>query len=156
MRRSEGPHSVAWEQRLPRVFAALNNQTTRLTGKKPAGAIKEKTVAAEPLTPYFRSVRGERKDTALRRERLLFFSTRRVGRWRAKSDRPDLVFRSLHTVFYYLLDGPGRSFMREELIVVPSNTLPLLSILFPLPVPPRCPRHRSPQRMFPSSKASGI
>ena len=40
--------STAWVKRLPEVVDALNNEVTRLTGKKPAAAIREKTVAAKP------------------------------------------------------------------------------------------------------------
>ena len=38
----EGQRSTAWVKRLPQVVAALNNEVTSLTGKKPAVAIKEK------------------------------------------------------------------------------------------------------------------
>jgi len=34
----------------------LNKEVTRLTGKKPAEAIKKKTVSANPFTPYLRPV----------------------------------------------------------------------------------------------------
>lgn len=37
-----GQRSTAWAKRLPDVVAALNNEVTRLTGKKPAVAIKAK------------------------------------------------------------------------------------------------------------------
>ena len=41
-------------------MATLNNEVTRLIGMKPAVAIKEKDVSANPLTPYSRPV-GERE-----------------------------------------------------------------------------------------------
>ena len=44
MRLPEGERSTAWVKRLPEVVSALNNEETRLTGKKPAVAIKEKAV----------------------------------------------------------------------------------------------------------------
>ena len=47
-----GYRSTAWVKRLPAVVSALNNEVTRLTGKKPAQAIKEKTVSSKPATPY--------------------------------------------------------------------------------------------------------
>ena len=56
MRLPEGQRSTAWVKRLPEVVAALNNEVTRLSGKKPAVAIKEKGVAAKPSTPYSRPV----------------------------------------------------------------------------------------------------
>ena len=40
MRLPEGQRSTEWVQRLPEVVAALNNEVTSLTGKKPAVAIK--------------------------------------------------------------------------------------------------------------------
>ena len=43
-------------KRLPEVVSALNNEVTRLTGKKPAEAIKEKSVYSKPATPYSRPV----------------------------------------------------------------------------------------------------
>ncbi|KAL9954920.1 hypothetical protein ACROYT_G042506 [Oculina patagonica] len=51
-----GQRSTAWVKRLPEVIAALNNEVTRLTGKKPSEAIKLKAVAAKPSTPYLRPV----------------------------------------------------------------------------------------------------
>ena len=47
---------TAWVKRLPVVVSALNNEVTRLTGKKPAEAIKVKAVSATPSTPYLRPV----------------------------------------------------------------------------------------------------
>ena len=48
--------STAWVKRLLDVVSALNNEVTRLTGKKPAQAIKEKAVSAKPATPYMPAV----------------------------------------------------------------------------------------------------
>jgi len=56
----EGQRSTAWVKRLPEVVSALNNAVTSLIGKKPAVAIKEKSVYARPSTPYSRPV-GKRK-----------------------------------------------------------------------------------------------
>ncbi|KAL9972987.1 hypothetical protein ACROYT_G019389 [Oculina patagonica] len=57
-----GQRSTAWVKRLPEVIAALNNEVTRLTGKKPSEAIKLKAVAAKPSTPYLRPVgKSEKK-----------------------------------------------------------------------------------------------
>ena len=60
MRLPTGQRSTAWVKRLHEVVAALNNEVTSLTGKKPAEAIKEKAVAAKPSTTYSRPV-GERE-----------------------------------------------------------------------------------------------
>ena len=43
-----GQRSTEWVARLPAVISALNKEVTRLTGKKPAEAIKKKTVSAKP------------------------------------------------------------------------------------------------------------
>ena len=51
-----GQGSTAWVKRLPGVVAALNNEVTRLTGKKPSVAIKEKAVSSKPSTPYLRPI----------------------------------------------------------------------------------------------------
>ena len=48
--------STEWFKRLPEVVSALNNEVTRLIGKKPAEAIKEKSVYSKPATPYSRPV----------------------------------------------------------------------------------------------------
>ena len=56
MRKPGGQQSTQWVKRLPAVVSALNNEVTRLTGKKPAEAIKEKAVFAKPSTPYLRPV----------------------------------------------------------------------------------------------------
>jgi len=56
----EGKRSTAWVKRLPEVVSALNNEVTSLIGKKPAIAIKEKSVYGRPSTPYTRPV-GKRK-----------------------------------------------------------------------------------------------
>ena len=48
--------STEWFKRLPEVVSALNNEVTRLIGKKPAEAIKEKSIYSKPATPYSRPV----------------------------------------------------------------------------------------------------
>jgi len=57
----EGKRSTAWVTRLPEVVSALNNEVTSLISKKPAVAIKEKSVYARPSTPYTRPVRKCKK-----------------------------------------------------------------------------------------------
>ena len=56
MRLPEGKRSMAWVKRLPEVVLALNNEVTSLIDKKPAVAIKEKSLYARPSTPYSRPV----------------------------------------------------------------------------------------------------
>ena len=56
-----GSRSTARVKRLPAVVSALNNEVTRLTGKKPAQAIKEKAVSSKPATLYMRPVGANEK-----------------------------------------------------------------------------------------------
>jgi len=56
IRLPEGYRSTAWVKRFQEVVSALNNEATSLIGKKPAVAIKEKSVYAMPSTPYSRPV----------------------------------------------------------------------------------------------------
>ena len=64
----EGLRSTAWVKRLPDVIAALNNEVRRLTGKKPAVAIKDKAVSAKPSTPYARAVGVNENKIPLKRK----------------------------------------------------------------------------------------
>lgn len=43
------------------VVSALNDEVTRLIGKRPTKAIKEETIAAKPSTPYHRPVGANEK-----------------------------------------------------------------------------------------------
>ena len=48
--------AAAWVKRLPEVEILLNNEVPQLTGKKPAAAIKEKTLVSRPSTRFTRPV----------------------------------------------------------------------------------------------------
>ena len=48
MRLPSGERSTEWAKRLPSVVAALNDEVTRLTGKKPSDAIKAKILTQKP------------------------------------------------------------------------------------------------------------
>ena len=48
MRLPSGERSTEWAKRLPSVVAALNEEVTRLTGKKPSDAIKAKILTQKP------------------------------------------------------------------------------------------------------------
>ena len=54
--KQSGQRSTKWVKRIPSVVSALNNDVTRLTGKKPGEAIKEKCVFSKPATPYSKAV----------------------------------------------------------------------------------------------------
>ena len=55
--------STTWVKRLPEVVAALNNEVTSLIAKKPADAIKEKSVYSKPSTKYTRPVGKMKKNS---------------------------------------------------------------------------------------------
>ena len=124
--------STVWVKRLPDVVSALNNEVTRLTGKKPAYAIKEKNIVSKPSTPYSRPVGvNEKKLPPLINVRYLY----QPGELEGGTKRATGPIWSLKVyqvvknmtkpnepVVYYLSDGPKRGFVREELLVVPPNT----------------------------------
>ena len=131
MRLPEGQRSTAWVGRLPKVVSALNNEVTNLIGMKPAVAIKERAVYSKPSTPYVRPV-GERKKLlpSLVQVRYLYQPGELEGGvkratdpiWSLKVYRIERSFtKPEQPVLYYLHDGPKRSFIREELLVIPPN-----------------------------------
>ena len=125
--------STAWVKRLPDVVAALNNTVTRLIGKKPADAIREMAVASKPATPYMRPVGvQERKLPPQAHVRYLYYPGELEGGGRRATDPiwslkvykiQKVVTKPETPVVYYLLDGPKRGFVREELMVVPLGTV---------------------------------
>ena len=129
---SEGKRSTAWMKRLPEVVAALNNEITSLTGKKPAKAIKQKSVFAKPSSSYKRPVGMKEKVLPyIVRVRFLYLpgelegGTKRATDpvWSLKVFNIETMIQKTDTpVMYYLRDGPKRSFVREELLVVPPDT----------------------------------
>ena len=125
--------STAWVKRLPEVVSALNNTVTRLIGKKPADAIREKAVASKPATPYMRPVGvNERKLPPQAHVRYLYYPGEREGGGRRATDPiwslkvyniQKVVTKPETPAVYYLFDGPKRGFVREELMVVPPGTV---------------------------------
>ncbi|KAL9982940.1 hypothetical protein ACROYT_G005055 [Oculina patagonica] len=127
-----GQRSTAWVKRLQEVVAALNNEVTRLTGKKPSEAIKVKAIATKPSTPYLRPVgKSEKKLPSSVNVRYLYQPGElECGGKRATDPIWSLKVFSLEravmkpneAVLYYLQDGPKRGFVRKELLVVPPDT----------------------------------
>ena len=125
--------STAWVKRLPEVVSSLNNEVTRLIGKKPAVAIREKAVASKPATTYMRPVgENERKLPLYAHVRYLYYPGELEGGGRRATDPiwslkvfkiQKVVTKPETPVVYYLLDGPKRGFVREELMVVPLGTV---------------------------------
>ena len=124
--------STVWVKRLPDVVNALNNEVTRLTGKKPASAIKEKNIVSKPSTPYSRPVGvNEKKLPPLINVKYLYQPGELEGGTKRATDpiwslKVYQVVKNMtkpnEPVVYYLSDGPKRGFVREELLVVPPNT----------------------------------
>ena len=124
--------STVWVKRLPDVVNALNNEVTRLTGKKPASAIKEKNIVSKPSTSYSRPVGvNEKKLPPLINVRYLYQPGELEGGTKRATDpiwslKVYQVVKNMtkpnEPVVYYLSDGPKRGFVREELLVVPPNT----------------------------------
>ena len=128
-----GEQSREWVRRLPAVVAALNGEVTRLTGKRPEDAIRARSVPQRPSSVVSGRATGleERKFPSTVGVRYLYqpgeleggrrratdpvwsLEVHRLGRSVTKSGEP---------VLYYLLDGPTRGFVREELLVVPPDT----------------------------------
>jgi len=128
----EGQRSTAWVKRLPDVVKALNNEVTRLTGKKPSVAIKERGVVAMPSTPYSRPLGvDEKKLPPNVKARYLYQPGELEGGTKRATDPvwslkvytlERAVDKLGEPVLYYFHDGPKRGFVREELLVVPPNT----------------------------------
>ena len=133
MRLPLGGRSTEWVQRLPAVVSALNGEVTRLTGKRPSEAIRAKSVSGEPSS----TVPG--RPVGLQEQKLpsgvgvcYLYQPGEIegGRHRATDPVWSLqvyrlgrsVAKSGAPVVYYLIDGPLRGFVREELLVVPSDT----------------------------------
>ena len=118
-------------KRLSEVVSALN-EVTNLIGKKPAVAIKQKAVYARPSTSYSRPVgKSEKILPSLAQVCYLYQPGELEGGvkratdpiWSLKVYSIERSFTKLdQPVLYYLCDGPKRSFVREELLVVPPNT----------------------------------
>ena len=127
-----GQRSTEWVKRLPEVVSALNNEVTRLIGKKPAQAIKEKAVSSTPSTPYSRPVGVNEKKLPPRVNVRYFYQPGELeggGRratdpiWSLKVYNIErVVTKPDEPVVYYLFDGPKRGFVREELMVVSTDT----------------------------------
>lgn len=138
MRLPPGERSSEWVARLPAVVSALNGEVTHLTGKKPSDAIRFKSVAQKPSSVVTgRSVGlGEPllpSDTLVR---YLYAPGELEGGRRRATD--PVWSLSVHTVrnvvrqtgqpaLYYLVGGPARGFVREEMLLVPEKILTCFS-----------------------------
>ena len=129
-----GERSREWVNRLPAVVAAINNEVTRLIGKKPVDAIKAKLVAQKPssVTPgRLVGIKEQKLPSDVRVRYLYQPGELEGGQHRRATDAiwslqvyrlARAVAKSGAPVVYYLESGPARGFVREELLVVPSDT----------------------------------
>ena len=127
-----GTEWTEWVTRLPAVISALNKEVTRLTGKKPAEAIKKKTVAANPSTPYLRPVGVNEIKLPSGSSVRYFYQPGELEGGRRRATDPiwslkvyeieKIMIKPDAPVIYYLFAGPKRWFVREELLVVPPDT----------------------------------
>jgi len=127
-----GQQSTAWVKRLPDIVTALNGEVTRLTGKKPAVAIKGKVVSAKPSTPESRPVGVDEKKLPSNVNICYLYQSGKLEGGTKRATDPiwslkvfmleRCVARSDEPVLYYLHEGPKQGFVCEELLVVPPNT----------------------------------
>ena len=125
--KNSNKRSTEWVKRLPEIVSALKNEVTRLIGKKPAEAIKEKSVYSKPSTPYSRPVGlNEKKLTPQLNVRYLYQPGELEGGGKRATDPiwslkvyniEKVVTKPKEPIMYYLYDGPKRGLM-----VVPSDT----------------------------------
>ena len=133
MRLPEGQRSTEWVVRLPAVVSALNNEVTRLTGKKPKDAIKAPSVTQKPSSVVPGRTVGfkEQKLASGVGVRYLYQPGELEGGRRRATDPvwslqvyrlARSVTKTGSPVVYYLEEGPQRGFVREELMIVPADT----------------------------------
>ena len=124
--------SRVWVKRLPDVLKTLNSQSIRITGKEPEKAIKLKEVDIKSVK-YERPVGlSEKRLPPGVKVRYLLAPGEDEGGERRRATDPTYSIKIYNLsrsvvspnqpVLYYLLDGPRRSFVREELQVVPEDT----------------------------------
>ena len=113
MRLPEGLRFTAWVKRLPEVVSALNNEVTRLMGKKPAEERKTRLLQ-NPL--LFITDLSEWKEKIFHQCVHAVSLPARSGLWKSTTLK-NLSPKQMN--MYYLQDGPKRGFAREELLVVP-------------------------------------
>ena len=127
--RGKNVRSMEWVSRLPDVIKALNNETTRLIGKKPAEAITMKEIKISSSKPI------KDKEYLLPpgvKIRYLYQPGELEGGERRRATDPiwSLNTYEIKQVFgkdpitYYISGpkAPKRGFVRQELMVVPSDT----------------------------------
>ena len=134
MSSDDNERSREWVERLPAVLKSMNNEVTRLTGKEPQEVLKSKRISINaPKYKYNRPVGfDEVRLSPFAKLRYLFAPGEYEGGEKRRATDPVWsleIFELFHSkvspdqpVMYYLPGGPKRSFVREELQVVPEDT----------------------------------
>lgn len=129
----ESGRSREWVQRLPGVLRAINNSVKRVTGKTPIESLKSNSVDIN-VAKYDRPVGIEEKRLPMGVKVRYLYSDGELegGNNRRATDpiwslKTYLIERAMvspnQPVSYKLSDGaPKRSFVREQLQVVPEDT----------------------------------
>ena len=132
MSADDNERSREWVERLPAVLKSMNNEVTRLTGKEPLEVLKSKDISIN--SPKYNRPVGfdEVRLSPFAKLRYLFAPGEYEGGDRRRATDPVWsleIFELSHSkvspdqpVMYYLSGGPKRSFVREELQVVPEDT----------------------------------
>ena len=129
---SSDERSQVWVKRLPAVMKSLNSEVIKITGKEPDEAVGLKEVDIRQVN-YKRPVglKEKRLPSGVQVRYLLSPGEDEGGERRRATDPiwsieiyniASVAISSEQPVLYYLLDGPKRSFVREELQVVPFDT----------------------------------
>ena len=132
MSSDDNERSREWVERLPAVLKSMNNEVTRLTGKEPQEVLKSKDISIN-APKYNRPVGYDEVRLSLfAKVRYLFAPGEYEGGERRRATDPVWsleIFELSHSkvspdqpVMYYLSGGPKRSFVREELQVVPEDS----------------------------------
>ena len=132
MRSDDNERSREWVERLPSVLKSMNNEVTRLTGKEPQEVLKSTQISIN-VPKYNRPVGfDEVRLSPFAKVRYLFAPGEYEGGEKRRATDPVWsleIFELSHSkvspdqpVMYYLFGGPKRSFVREELQVVPEDT----------------------------------
>ena len=129
---SSDERSRVWVKRLPAVMKALNSEVIRITGKEPDKALGLKEVEIQPYSHKRPVGLKEKRLPSGVQVRYLLSPGEDEGGERRRATDPiwsieiynitRVVISAEQPVLYYLLDGPKRSFVREELQVAPFDT----------------------------------
>ena len=121
--------NTEWVQRLRHVVKAMNEEKNMATGMKPVDAIKQKFIGS-PVTPVVKNI-SEDSPMFQKKVRYLYEAGEAEGGNVRRATDP-VWSTSVHEIksmvpgnptIYYLWDGPQRAFVKEELQIVPPDTV---------------------------------